>query len=266
MMCRDPVKTFYYTDERNQEFSGIKRSAKVIDENYPFIHKNPLWRAASFVVLRLFVTPFAYLFCKAKHGMRIHNKQVLRPYRGKGLFLFGNHTQVPGDGFMQALVAFPMRSYAVVNADNVALRGTENLMQMIGALPLPTTLKGYRPFIEAMRFRLKQGSAVSIYPEAHIWPYYTGIRDFPATAFQYPVKEGAPSFSFTVTYHARKHRKTPRIDVYIDGPFLPDEALKPKDAAQKLRDEVHRAMKARAACSDMEYYRYLPKDEEGGEG
>ena len=48
---------------------------------------------------------------------------------------------------------------------------------------------------------------ILIYPEAHIWPYYTKIRPFPSTSFRYPIKFNVPSFSITTTYQKVGKRK-----------------------------------------------------------
>lgn len=251
-----PVKTIYYHDELNEEFSGVVRNTKQIDENYCYMNRNPFWRLAAVIVHRGFVTPAAYLYCKAKFHFKIYNRKVLEPYLKTGCFLYGNHTQVPGDGFLQAMTVFPQKSYVIVNADNVSLKGTEQLMLMIGSIPLPTSLKGYRGFLAAVHERLLQGHPIVIYPEAHIWPYYTGIRPFAATSFTYPVREQKPAFAFTVVYKKQKYRKTPKIEVVVDGPFHPDNTLPAKAAAQKLHKQVYDAMVCRAAQSDCEYYRY----------
>lgn len=250
-----PVKTLYYKSE-SDEFSGVVRKAKCIDADYPYIRSSLLWRFLAVIVHRLFVTPAAYLYCKLKFAYKIKNKAALKPYIKSGPFLYGNHTQVPGDGFLQAMTAFPQKSYVVVNADNVSLKGTENLMQMIGCLPLPSTIKAYRPFLKTIHIRCEQGHPIVIYPEAHIWPYYTGVRTFPPTAFSYPVRENKPVFSFTTVYKTRKHIKVPRIEIYIDGPFFPDRELPAKAAAKKLHGQVCDAMRERAAQSDCEYFRY----------
>lgn len=256
-----PVKTICYTDEASDEFSGIRRETKFIGDDYRYIHTNPFWRMAAVIVHRIFVTPAAYLYSKWKFDLKIHGKEKLAPYSHKGCFLFGNHTQVPGDGFMQAMTVFPQKSYVVVNADNVSLKGTEQLMLMIGCLPLPATIKGYRGFLGAMHQRILEGHPIVIYPEAHIWPYYTGIRPFPATSFAYPAKEDKPAFSFTAVYKKRRWRKVPRIEMYVDGPFFPDPTRSAKAAAEKLREEIFEAMKKRAAQSDCTYYRYVKKTE-----
>ena len=36
-------KTYYYSDELNDEFSEAKIEARVIDENYKYLHKNIFW-------------------------------------------------------------------------------------------------------------------------------------------------------------------------------------------------------------------------------
>lgn len=42
------------------------------------------------------------------------------------------------------------------------------------------------------------------------------------------------------------------IITYIDGPFYPDEGLKPKARQQELRDRVYRQMTERSGESDWE--------------
>ncbi|MBE5961362.1 MAG: hypothetical protein E7256_08245 [Lachnospiraceae bacterium] len=259
-----PMKTVYYTDERNDEFSGITRTDKVIDENYTYIHHNPVWRFLSIIVYGC-TLPVAYLYSKIKFGIRIEGKEALKPYRKEGYFLCGNHTQVPGDGFMQALVSFPKKNYVIVNAQNVALKGTEQLMLMEGAMPLPTTLKGYKNFLGALDERCGKGDSIALYPEAHIWPYYTGIRNFPQHAFNYPIREKKPVFSFTTIYKKRKNRSTPKIVIKVDGPFWPDSKLTGRQAEKELRDQVYKAMKARSMESDCEYIRYMKRTEEQGQ-
>ena len=66
---------------------------------------------------------------------------------------------------------------------------------------------------------------VVIYPEAHVWKYYTKIRPYPSTSFKFPVHCNVPAFCMTTTYYKRKLGKKPGIVVYIDGPFMLDNNL-----------------------------------------
>lgn len=251
-----PIKTIYYKDELNDEFSGIKRKLKVIDESYKYIPTNKLWIFLSKIVYGV-VFVAGFLYTKIKFGLKIQNRKALKPYKKTGYFLYGNHTQVPGDGFIQSIVSFPKKNYVIVNSDNVALKGTEHLILRLGAMPIPTTIKGFNNFYTAIEKRCQRGNSIVIYPEAHIWPYYTGIRNFPKTSFLYPVKFKKPAFSFTVIYKKRRFFKTPGIIVKIDGPFFADETLTTGHAAQNLRDMVYDAMVARSKESDCEYIRYI---------
>ncbi len=88
-----------------------------------------------------------------------------------------------------------------------------------GGLLVPSKLHQLRPFAQAIRRVIKQRHVVMIYPEAHVWPYYTGIRPFENGAFHYPVTTNAPVFATTMTYQARRWRQKPRRILYVDGPF-----------------------------------------------
>lgn len=256
-----PGDTVYYADPLKDEFSGVgARRSVTVDAAYPYIRRSWLWRAARFFVYRIAVTPFAFLYSHFKLHLRIEGAEKLKSYRKSGYFLYGNHTQIPGDGFMPNVLTFPQDIYMIVNPDNVALPGTRNLMMMLGTLPTPTELSGFLPFGEALQTRLQQGCAVMVYPEAHIWPYYTGIRPFGSVSFRYPVKFGVPSFSFTVTYR-KTHRGKPAVVAYVDGPFYPQGETE-KKRRQNLRDQVYQAMCSRASCPENQaFITYLPQEE-----
>ena len=253
-------KVIYYKSLQ-EDHSNIDRKSIKIDENYKYINNNPLWKIASFIVYRIFVYPFAYLYSKMKFGVKLVNKKAIKPYKKQCYYLYGNHTQVPGDGFFPNLISYPKRNYVLVCSENVSLKGTKNLMMMIGAFPLPTTIGGSKNFIKSLDKRCKQNAAITIYPEAHIWPYYTSIRPFSSDSFRYPIKYRAPTFSFTVTYKKRKHRKTPKIYIYIDGPFYPNENLDIKEQKEELKNIVYQTMLNRSKESNYEYIKYV-KDEE----
>ena len=101
-----------------------------------------------------------------------------------------------------------------------------------------------------------------IYPEAHIWPYYTHIRPFPDGSFGYPAKDGTPVFCFVNTYQKRGNKRKPRMTTYIDGPFYPDMELPLKQRRKKLRDEVYAQMCKRAELSNVEVIQYIKKEKE----
>ena len=98
---------------------------------------------------------------------------------------------------------------------------------------------------------------ITIYPEAHIWPFYTGIRPFPAASFGYPARDGAPVYAMTSCYRKRRLGAFPKVVTYLDGPFYPDSSLPLPERKQRLRDQCHAAMVKRAEeNSTYAYYEY----------
>ena len=112
-------------------------------------------------------------------------------------------------------------------------------------------------FLETIAQRIEKKSSITIYPEAHIWPYYTKIRPFKSVSFKYPVKYDAPAFCITNTYqsYGKKKRKI-KIISYIDGPFWINKTLTPKEQQEDLRNRVYQAMVERSQNSNIEYIEY----------
>lgn len=98
-----------------------------------------------------------------------------------------------------------------------------------------------------------------IYPEAHIWPYYTKIRPFKDSSFRYPVQYQCPVICFTNTYQKRKHSKKPQIVTYVDGPFYPDAKLRGKEQKADLRNRVYEQMKERSSRNTLVLATYIKK-------
>ena len=249
-------RVFYYTDE----FSEVLKSdtvPKKITRSYPYIPKSKVWKIKRFIAYRLIATPLAFLYSKIYLRQSVKNKKLLGAAGEHGFFLYINHTQEIGDAVMPHVAIFPRSAYTVVHPSNLSLPAVGRFTPLLGALPTPDSLSGLRPFSEAIAKRHGENSVIVIYPEAHVWPYYTGIRNFPSTAMRYPVELSSPSFTMTNVYKKSKWIKRPRIISYIDGPFYPDESLSKKEAAEKLRDEIYDKMKERAAESDCEYVKYV---------
>ena len=119
-----------------------------------------------------------------------------------------------------------------------------------------------------------RGEDIAIFPEAHIWPYYTGVRPFPVMSFAYPVKKNAPVIAFFTAYSEPTlwdrllGRKAARR-IYLSEPFYPDPALAPREAQQKLRDDVYtfmeRTAKEHSTYAVIDYVQLPPDDGKGKE-
>ena len=260
----DKRKVIYYEDELNDEFSVAQITPRVIDGNYVYDHTSRWKRFTHFFWYRIVATPIAYGYVKLVFRHRVKGRELLRQYRHTGYFLYGNHTQDIADAFIPNLLDVPKETYVIVHPNNVSMPILGKITPSLGAIPLPDDRAAYRNFMAVIEKRIAQGKKVVIYPEAHIWPFYTGIRPFPDTSFQYPIKCGVPTFCFTNTYQARKFSKKPRIVTYIDGPFYPDETLPARDRKKDLRDRVLACMRARAKNSTVQRIHYIKKETENG--
>ena len=204
---------------------------------------------------------FSGVYLRLFLHVRYKNRRALKAGRENGAFIYCNHTQPFGDVFLPALPCLPGRIYTVVSPANLAIPVIGKILPYLGALPIPDTMQGMRRFTAAMEGRLNERRYIAIFPEAHVWEYYTGIRPYGERAFKYPVKFDRPVYAMTVTYQRRRWGRKPRATVYIDGPFSTDTDLSPKARTEQLRDRVYDCMKDRSRNSNYDYIRYEPRRE-----
>ena len=251
----DP-KIIYYKDELNDEFSGAKIKPRKIDENYQYIHKNPIWRILAFFFNGLML-PIKFIYPKMKFRICYIGKEKLKKYKKTGYFVYVNHTQVFADTFIPSNPIWPKKNYMIVNAENVSMPILGNSIQMLRAIPLPDNKKAMKNFLNQIKQVIEKKGAITIYPEAHIWPYYTKIRPFRAVSFAYPVQLSVPTFCMTNTYVRRKKSEKVNIVTYIDGPFFPNRTLTKQGQKQDLRNQIYEQMIERSKNSNIEYIKYI---------
>ena len=264
-MRKKEQRVIEYSDELNDEFSSFKTTPPKIDGSYDYLPGGKLWKLKRFLAYRMIAFPIAFLYSKIAFHRKIVGKKQLKPYKKTGLFLYGNHTQPTGDALMQAVLTYPRTNYVIVHPNNLAIPVIGRFTPLLGALPLPDDMAAYRSFKKAIETRIEEGHPVVVYPEAHIWPYYTKIRPFSDVSFEYPTSLNKPSFCFTNTYIKRRFGKKPKIVTYIDGPFFPNERLDRRSRRKDLRDRIYSKMTERAANSTVEVIKYIKKEDAHGQ-
>lgn len=258
-------RVIYWSDERNDDFSGNDISTVKVGADFKFVRKSPVWRFFAFIAYYVIAVPLVFLISKLYLGLRFENRKAVKKLGRSGFFLYGNHTRGL-DAFIPAMAAFPKKAYIIANPDAVSLPLLKHFVMMIGCLPVPTELDGMRGFLSAVKERYREGCAVGIYPEAHIWPFYTGIRNFGDVSFRYPVEENAPVIAMTTTYRKRKGlfalAKKPAMTIRLSDPMYPDASLPPKAARRELRDRVYGFMvkTVESAEENVEYIKYVKKE------
>lgn len=247
----------YYYKSFEDDFVISSNQGYKLPNNYKWIHTNLFYRLFSCILYRI-VKFCGYIYCKLFLHVKIENKELLKKYKNQGYFIYGNHTQPIGDVFIPAIFS-TKRIYTIASPSNIGVKGIGPLLPMIGILPIPEDLGRTKELVSAVKTRIKEKNAIIIYPEAHVWPYYTKIRPYESTSFKFPVDTNSKSFCMTTTYYKRKHGKRPGIKVYIDGPFEIDSKLNKKENKEKLCKEIYQCMINRSKNSTYDYIKYEEK-------
>ncbi len=252
-------KVIYYDDELNNDFAGTNIHKCTVDENFKYVRRSLFFRVCTFIVYYFIALPIVWFFMRGILRVRFVNKKAVKPYRNTPYFLYGNHSGWY-DAYTPHLISAPRKCSTIVSADTVSIKGLRSLVQMLGAIPVPTGFRGMRRFAEAIDC-VHKSCNIAIYPEAHIWPYYTGVRPFSDTSFSYAVKNKCPVFAFFTAYSAPKgflscFRKA-NITVYVSDPIFPEEHLSEREARQDLRDKVYRFMTEMSKNSDYKVIEYI---------
>lgn len=255
----DKRKVIYYSDELNDEFSSAQIDAIEINEDYEYGNSSLWWKIKHFFVYRIIAYPIAFVYAKFCWHHTIVNRQILKPYKKTGYFIFGNHTNNGADAVIPSFVNHPKTTYVIVHPDNVSIPGLGKSTAYMGAIPLPGNMSAAKNFMDVLKLRIQQKAAVTIYPEAHIWPYYTKIRPFTDVSFRYPVQHDTPVFCFTNTYQKRRFGKKPKIVTYVDGPFFAGDGLSQKEKRTSLRNQVYEAMCKASEKNEVEVIKYIKK-------
>lgn len=254
-MKRTMQRRIIYYKSYDDDFIESKNQNYKISEDYVWTHTNLFYRFFAWLLYKVMIV-IDFFYCKFILGIKVENGRILKKYRRSGCFLFGNHTQPIGDAFIPTYVSGGKRVNVIVSPANLGIPFLGKFLPMLGALPIPKSIKGLAKFKEAVEVSVSLGRCVVIYPEAHVWEYYTKIRPFSANSFRFPIENDVPVFCMTTTYKKSKKRDKPDIVVYVDGPFMADKDCSLKEQRQRLRDEVYECMVKRSKNSTYEYIHY----------
>lgn len=258
-------RVFYYADEEDDPIETKEQEAKIevgLPENYQFIPKNLLKRAYSSLLFYLFKL-FGQYYERGYWQAKFYGREKLKKARGKGYVIYANHTNPFHDVFGPAVMA-DRRIFTIISPVNLLIPGIGKFLPLIGGLPLGKTKEEKIAFNEAVDKRLAQKNCLVVYPEAHVWPYATRARKFPAgdRSFKYAARNNLPIFTMTTTYHRRKDQKhgdLPRMEVYLDGPFFPDPKKTEEENRAMLAEKAYRSMREMSKKNSYEYFRYVKK-------
>ncbi len=256
----DDKKVIYYSDELNDEFSSAKITPIKIDGNYKYQH-SLLWDFCSFIAQNILSMPIKVGYSKIKFRIKYIGKEKLKKCKKEGYFVYVNHTQEFADTFIPSIPICPKRNFLIVNPENISMKFLKTIVKLLGAIPVPGDKESMKNFMDIIEMHIQKGHSITIYPEAHIWPYYTKIRPFKSVSFQYPVNLKKPVFCMTNTYQSYgKNKDKIKIVTYIDGPFYPNAELPKKQQKEELRNMVYNCMTERSKNSNIEHIKYIRRE------
>lgn len=230
----------------NQQYS--------LSEDYVWVRDDLVYRFISKVLYGL-ARALAPVYCRCFLHMRVNNKQLLDQHAG-GCCLYANHTQPVGDALLPVWVNRRRRIDVIVSPANLGIPVIGKALPYLGALPATGRIQDIRKLNQAIAYQLQKGHCLVVYPEAHVWPYFTGVRPYSSVSFIYPIRENVPTYCMTTTYQKRRMGSKPRATVWLDGPFYPTEEGTLSEKAENLRQQVHDCMTMRSQSSNYEYICY----------
>lgn len=257
----------YYQDELRDEFSEIQWKETNFD--YKKIAKTP--SVISQKIKRYLCIPIAGLYMKIRWNYRIkYNAGKQTEFwedMKKGIFIYGNHTNAIPDALIPFIVFKGLPVWVIAGRENMSIPLLGRILPNFGLLPLPKGKNEKLIFHNRLKGIVEEKGGVMIYPEAHIWPFYTGIRNYSDSSFGYPVRMNMPVYVITNVYRKRRFRRLPSMETYVDGPIYPHEnsseeesSLSVMEQRRILRDKVYGIMKQRSLNNNVEYIQYYYKD------
>ena len=252
-------KVQYYSSFSEDIISSENQSATVPD-GYEWIRTGLKAKISSALIYGTAVV-LGCFWCKAALHISYKNRQAVNSATD-GCFIFSNHTQPFGDVVLPAFLSLKKRVYTIVSPANLGIPVIGRSLPALGALPIPSGLNGMKSFLSAVGKRASGKNCVVIYPEAHVWQYYTKIRPFQDTSFRFPCDLAKPAFAKTVTNQTRRFGSRPMTTIYLDGPFNPDNSLNPKQRRAELCSRVKAAMVQKSKLSTYEYIKYVKRGDQ----
>ncbi len=256
--------TIYWEDELNDDFEPTKLKRNPVPENYEYVTKSKVKRFFTKILYFGICGIIIPLIVKC-FGVKIKylDKEGFKEYRKHGGFIYSNHTSFLDMIDIQTI--FLVKKTRIVGyTDALDMPIAKHIVKPLGFMPLPDTIASSRAFMDALRKFTDNRESIIIYPEAHVWPYYTKIRPFVSTSFKYPVKLGKPALPITACYRKSKISKHAKITLYVGKPVYPKPDLSLKENTEYLHSECYKQMVDTASkYSTYEFIKYKKKEKNG---
>lgn len=214
-----------------------------IKDDYKFIIDNPLFKLIS-NVLSLPIFIILYIIDKIFLGFSVINKDKI--VKDKGFVSISNHIHYL-DCTLIGLIYYPSRVHYPTIEENFKIPFVRKLIRLLYAMPIPKERSLKDKFYSQINNAFKGRFILHMYPEAAMWPYYEGIRDFKYGAFKIAVDANVcvqpVRFVFTKSNGIYKlYKRKKRICAVVLDPLYPNMELEYRDRIKDLRDRAYESM------------------------
>ena len=256
--------TIYWEDELNDDFETTSLKRIPVPANYKYYHQNIFYRFFNRILyfgVCGIIIPIAVKFFGVK--VKYLDKEAFKEYRKHGGFIYSNHTSFLDMIDIQTLF-LTKKTHIIGYTDALDMPVVKHIVKHLGYMPLPDTIKSSRAFMEALKIYTDKKQSIIIYPEAHVWPFYTKIRPYVQTSFKYPAKLLKPALPITACYRKSKISKHAKITLYVGKPVYPNPDLSLKENTEYLHNECYKQMVDCASkYSTYEFINYKQKEKTG---
>lgn len=256
MEKRKKGSTIYYSDLLNDDFGEIGLERMEVPSNYKYKRTNPINNFFSNILYYVIAMPILKLVCFFS-GVKVKNRKSLKLLKKSGAFIYANHTNFLDMIQYQTIVTGYMKRVNIIGySDTLSIPIVKHLARALGYIPIPTDFKGQAKFMDALKFYIDKNQFIVIFPEAHIWQYYTEIRPFTSASFHYPAKFMAPIIPIVTVFRRGIFKNSkPKETLVIGDPIFPNSEFNLKENKEFLREECYKQMVS--ISSKYEQYKYF---------
>lgn len=223
---------------------GYRPIPLTIDDDYTFLDRGRWFRLAS-GAFRRFAYGVLRIYNRLFFGLRVQGRENLRGIRG-GAVTICNHVNMIDCTFVGCECG-RKKPYFPTLKSNLEIPYIRKLVEYLGGFPIPETPKAFRSFSRKIEEMLREGKWIHLFPEGHLVPYCTELREFKRGAFGYACRCRVPAIPFVVTYREntglrRLLRRNPSLDLTILPPVYPRPDAD-REESLRLMELCHRQMK-----------------------
>lgn len=256
-------KVVIWDDEFHNEFVENNLDHPPVKENYVFHRENKFTSFFSNVVYFFLLKPVLSLYLYLS-GTRVIGRNNLKAVKDIGCYLYSNYVSFNDTYKIQALVVQNKRVDVIGYSDISKKKIKGKLAANFGYIPLPLKedLVNTEKMVKSLDYRVMNKHDILIFPEAHMWPYYTHIRDFKWGSFAYPTRTMSPIVPIVTVFRSVWYSKKPKETIIIGKPIYPKMGFNAHQNKMFLYQECLNAMrKISDSYNQPEYIQYIKKDQ-----